>query len=221
MVLIALALICVVTVPLTGGSLARLADIRLRGLWIPMIALAVQVIITVVVPTGSMTLHRGLHVASYVMIGLFLWANRRLPGIGLLTLGAACNAIAIFANLGVMPASRSAERLAGLSLRAGFDNSAPVQHAHLSWLGDVIPWPGPLHNVLSVGDLLIFAGTAVFLHRCCRRDPAPPASLLLESEADSHLDLEVGDLAALDVPADRADLDPVEVAQRAAGALHA
>jgi hypothetical protein len=176
MVLIALALICVATVPLTGGNLARLADLRLRGLWIPLLALAVQVIITVVVPTGSMALHRGLHIATYVMIGLFLWANRRLAGIRLLTLGAGCNAAAIIANLGVMPASRSAERLAGLSLRAGFDNSAPVHHALLPWLGDIIPWPGPLHNVLSVGDLLIFAGTAVLLHRSCRRE-APAARL--------------------------------------------
>lgn len=172
MVLIALALICVATVPLTGGNLARLADIRLRGLWIPLVALAVQVIITVVVPTGSMALHRALHIATYVMIGLFLWANRRLAGIGLLSVGAGCNAAAIIANLGVMPASRSAERLAGLSLRAGFDNSAPVHHAHLAWLGDIIPWPGPLPNVLSIGDLLIFAGTMVLLHRSCRRPAA-------------------------------------------------
>jgi hypothetical protein len=169
MVLIALALLCIATVPLTGGSLARLAELRLRGLWIPLIALAVQVIITVVAPTGSMALHRGLHIATYVMIGLFLWANRRLPGIRLLTLGALANGAAIIANLGVMPASVAAERLAGLSLRAGFDNSAPVRHAHLSWLGDIIPWPGPLHNVLSIGDLLIFAGMAVLLHRSCRR----------------------------------------------------
>jgi hypothetical protein len=172
MVLIALALICVATVPLTGGNLARLADIRLRGLWIPLVALAVQVIITVVVPTGNMALHRGLHIATYVMIGLFLWANRRLSGIRLLTLGAGCNAAAIIANLGVMPASRSAERLAGLSLRAGFDNSAPVHHALLPWLGDIIPWPGPLPNVLSVGDVLIFAGTMVLLHRSCRGQAA-------------------------------------------------
>lgn len=168
MVLIALALACVATVPLTGGNLTRLAELRLRGLWIPLLALAVQVIITVVAPTGSMALHRGLHIATYALIGLFLWANRRLAGIRLLSVGAACNAAAIVANLGVMPASRTAERLAGLTLRAGFDNSAPVAHAHLAWLGDVIPWPGPLPNVLSVGDLLIFAGTLVLLHRSCR-----------------------------------------------------
>jgi hypothetical protein len=175
MVLIALALLCVATVPLTGGRLSRLADLRLSGLWIPLVALAIQVIITVVAPTGSMALHRALHIGTYVLIGLFLGANRRLPGIRLLALGAAANAAAIIANLGVMPASPTAERLAGLSLRAGFDNSAPVAHAHLAWLGDIIPWPGPLHNVLSIGDLLIFAGTIVLLRRACgpRRSAAP------------------------------------------------
>ncbi|HLI59674.1 MAG TPA: DUF5317 domain-containing protein [Solirubrobacteraceae bacterium] len=168
MVLIALALLCVATVPLTGGSLARLAEVRPRGLWVPLLALAVQVVITVVAPTGSMALHRGLHIATYALIGVFLWANRRLAGMRLLALGVACNAAAIVANLGVMPASPAAERLARLTLRAGFDNSAPVAHAHLAWLGDIIPWPGPLPNVLSVGDLLIFAGMLGLLHRSCR-----------------------------------------------------
>lgn len=218
MILIVFALLCAASVPLTGGSLARLADIRLRGVWIPIIAVAVQVVITTLAPGGSTTLHRGLHIATYVMIGLFLWANRRLPGMWLLALGTTSNAAAIIVNGGVMPASRTAERISGLHLRAGFDNSAPVLHAHLAFLGDIIPWPGPLPNVLSVGDLMIFAGTALLLRRCCspRRAEATAATplLLLEPEADPHLDLEMGDLAPLDVPADRADLDPVEVAQR-------
>jgi hypothetical protein len=176
MVLIALALICIATVPLRGGDLGRLADIRLRGLWIPVIALVLQVGITVLVTGGSPLMHRVLHIATYVMIGLFLWANRRLPGVRIVGLGALLNTIAIVANGGVMPASATAERLSGLHLRAGFDNSAHLNHALLGFLGDVIPWPGPLHNVLSVGDLIIFAGMLVLLHRACdRRAPRPIA----------------------------------------------
>ena len=41
MILIVLALLCVLTVPLRGGRLARLADLRLRGLWLPMLALPI------------------------------------------------------------------------------------------------------------------------------------------------------------------------------------
>jgi len=169
MILIALAALCLMTVPLSGGNLGRLAALRLRGLWTPVAALAVQVVITVVAPGGDPTLHRALHIFSYVMIAAFLWCNRRLPGVRVIALGALSNATAIVANGGVMPAAVAAERVAGLHLRAGFDNSAPVLHPHLLWLGDVIPWPGPLPNVLSVGDCLIFAGTLLLLHRACGR----------------------------------------------------
>lgn len=45
MILIVLALLCVLSVPLTGGRLGLLAELRLRGLWIPVLALAPQVVI--------------------------------------------------------------------------------------------------------------------------------------------------------------------------------
>lgn len=84
-----------------------------------------------------------------------------------------------------MAASRTAERLAGLHLRAGFENSAPLTHPHLLWLGDVIPWPGPLPNVLSVGDCLIYIGTLILLHRVCRRREGGRAVVLTPATAPS------------------------------------
>jgi hypothetical protein len=215
MVLIALAALCVLSVPLCGGNLGRLAELRLRGLWIPMLALALQVVITEIATGGSPTAHRVIHITTYLMIGLFLWVNRRLPGIIVVGLGTLFNAAAIIANGGVMPASQTAERISGLRLGAGFHNSVTVAHPALAWLGDIIPWPGPLPNVLSVGDLAIFAGTAILLHRTCgRRASRRARSLQLELEAELHLDLEVGDLSVHDVTADRGDLNPVDVAQR-------
>jgi hypothetical protein len=175
MILIALAGLCLLSVPLTGGNLGRLASLRLAGLWTPMLALALQVVLTTVAPAGYPLLHRVAHIGTYVAIGLFLWFNRRLAGVKLIGVGAFLNALAITLNGGVMPAARTAERLAGMHLRPGFDNSAPVAHAHLPWLGDVIPWPGPLPNALSVGDLLIFAGMLVLLHHTCGRRARPIA----------------------------------------------
>ena len=67
-------------------------------------------------------------------------------------------------------------RLASLVPTAAFANSTVLAHPQLLWLGDTIPVPLPLglSNVLSVGDLLIYAGALVLLHRTCddRRDPA-------------------------------------------------
>ena len=72
-----------------------------------------------------------------------------------------------------MPTSPWAERAAGLEPTEVFANSAPLAHPHLLWLGDVLPVPLPLglSNVLSAGDLLIYAGALVLVQRTCVRGP--------------------------------------------------
>jgi hypothetical protein len=173
MILIALAGLCVLSVPVFGGHLSRLAELRLRGLWIPVLALALQVVITTLAPGGHRALHDEIHVATYVLLGVFLWTNRRLPGVPIIATGALMNGLAIVLNGGVMPSAAAAQRIAGLKATAGFQNSAHLAHPVLLWLGDIIPWPGPLPNVLSIGDCLIYAGTLVLLQRTCRPGGAP------------------------------------------------
>jgi hypothetical protein len=183
MILVVAALACVVSVPLSGGRLARLTDLRLRLGWVAFGALALQVVITSLAPSGSAGLLQLLHVASYVLTGACIVANRRITGLPVLALGAALNFLAIASNHGVMPASARAMHLAGLAVSDGFENSAPVDHPRLLAFGDVIPVPGPwpLANVVSIGDLLIITGLLLVLHRSCRaprdlsegRTPAP------------------------------------------------
>lgn len=182
MILFAAAALCLLSVPLTGGKLRRLADIHLRGMGLPVVALALQVVLTVIAAGGDPALHRIVHIGTYVLIGLFLWSNRDLPGLKIISLGTALNTLAIVANGGVMPASQTAQRLAGLHLHGGFQNSAAVAHPLLLWLGDVIPWPGPLPNVLSIGDVCVYAGTLVLLHLICRRPAQRPIALRPVSE---------------------------------------
>jgi hypothetical protein len=109
-------------------------------------------------------------------------------------LGTGLNLLAISFNRGVMPASSAALRIAGIDVRAGFDNSAALAHAHLAFLGDVIPVPGPwpIGNVLSAGDLIIFVGALVVLHHACgsrlrwRRRVRTAGSTSPESRADAR-----------------------------------
>jgi hypothetical protein len=168
MLLVISALALLVTVPLAGGRLSRLADIRPHAAWAVLLAAAIQVGITQI-PGGSHALHAGLHVISYLLDGYFLFANRRLTGVPLVAIGAALNVVAIAANGGVMPANATALRIAGIAERGGFDNSAALAHPHLAFLGDVIPVPGPwpIGNVLSVGDLVIVVGAFLVLHCAC------------------------------------------------------
>lgn len=164
---------CVVlaTVPLAGGRLARLKDVELRAAWLPAAALAVQVLIITVIPGVLDGIHAPVHLATYALLAVFLWRNRRLPGLWLVAVGGAANLGAIAANGGVMPATAGALAAAGMpaTLSGEYANSAVVHGAHLAWLGDVfaIPESWPFTNVFSVGDVLIAAGFALSVHVLC------------------------------------------------------
>jgi len=170
MLLVVISALCLAVIPATGGQLSRLEAVRLRMAPMAAMALVTQIVITEVWTSGSSDVHGALQLASYVLGGVFVVTNLSIPGIPTMALGGALNLTAIAANGGVMPASRWAVAHSGLTLGRGFSNSAPVAHPHLLLLGDVIPVPaGPLANVLSVGDLLIFAGLLLLLQRSCGR----------------------------------------------------
>jgi hypothetical protein len=173
--LVAAAFACVLTVPLRGGRLSRLVDIRLRAQWAALAALVAQVLVLSVFAGGAAWWHAVAHLATYALAAYFVWANRSIPGIVVIAVGGALNLLAIAANHGVMPTSPWAERAAGLEPSGGFANSTVLEHPHLLWLGDVIPVPLPLglSNVLSVGDLLIYAGALVLLHQTCASPTRP------------------------------------------------
>jgi hypothetical protein len=192
-------------VPLRGGRLGALLEVRVRHVWLVACAFAVQILIVNVLPgVGSEGLHSVVHVATYVAIAVAVTANLRLPGFALIAVGGACNALVIAANGGVMPSSASALRFAGMELDpAGFTNSSHIAHPHLGFLGDVMAVPSwvPAANVFSIGDLLLVAGAWVLVHRVCvRRElavrffeqvAAGPRSVLLRLGADAPADLEL------------------------------
>ncbi len=170
MLLLAAIFVGVVTVPLTGGRLSRLAGVRLRVVPAIFAALVIQVLITSVM-SGAGWIDPVLYVVSYGFAGWFLVANRKIPGVWVVAAGTSLNALAIVANNGVMPASVSALRSAGIAAKAhGFVNSTAVQHPRLLPLGDVLAVPSswPLHNVYSVGDVCIAIGAVIAIHSLCR-----------------------------------------------------
>jgi hypothetical protein len=167
--LVAAVVLSALAVPLSGGRLGALADLRLRRLWAIYAALGLAVL-GVGLPGLPDGLRSLLLVAAYPVGAVFLAANRRVPGVPLAALGAALNLLAIAANGGVMPASPSALATAGLPVdQPGFQSSTDLAEPRLAFLGDVfaIPASWPLSNVFSVGDLLIGAGLAWGLHRVC------------------------------------------------------
>jgi hypothetical protein len=169
MFLVVLVLAGALTVPLLGGRLSALANVPVRLGWTLFAALALQVV-SIYAPGLPRPARIALGVASYPVAGVFVAANRRLPGVPLVAVGAALNLVAILANGGVMPATPSALATAGLPLETpGYRNSAAVADPRLAFLGDVfaIPRAWPFANVFSIGDVLIAAGVIWSIHRLC------------------------------------------------------
>lgn len=178
MLLLVFVLIALATVPLAGGRLGALADVTFRRNGLLGGALLLQVLVIVVLPRGLGDVAPAVHLASYGLAAGFLVANRTVPGIALVGLGAAANLAAIAANGGVMPADPGAIATAGIELDpTAFSNSTVVAGARLAFLGDVFAVPAgwPLANVFSVGDVVLVVGAFVGLHRICGSRLAPRA----------------------------------------------
>jgi uncharacterized protein DUF5317 len=164
-------LLCLASVPLLGGRFGALADLQPRAGWLPMAAIAIQIVIISILPGGGAGIHAAAHLASYAMLVAFVWANRHLPGMALIALGGGSNLLAISVNGGVMPADPNTVASAAVHKVDGkFLNSAPVAHPHLLFLGDriAIPPSWPIHAVFSIGDCLLMLGALVLLHVVCR-----------------------------------------------------
>ena len=161
----------VLVVVALGGRLANLSSVELRGKAAIIGAFALQLLVITVAPLAfSHSLDTTIHLASYGLAIMFVYANRRLPNLWIAALGGASNLAAIAANGGEMPASRTALIAAGKRVvHQGFVNSAPVAHARLAFLGDIfsIPRSLPLANVFSIGDLLLLIGATAMLAGIC------------------------------------------------------
>lgn len=183
MILLAGLLVLIASVPLLGGRIVRLADIQFHRPWAGLVALILQYAIIKVFPEGNQGLHGVLHLVSYALLFYFLAANLSLPGLWMIGLGGACNALAIAANDGVMPAHPAALDVAGVVQVPGeFANSAAVEDPKLWMLGDVFALPEglPMSNVFSVGDILLLVGAFILLHRVSRSRLAPAMARVAE-----------------------------------------
>ncbi|MFC5382174.1 DUF5317 domain-containing protein [Aquipuribacter nitratireducens] len=167
MLVVVVALLALLS-PLVARRMPALVDRRWRWPWLAFVALALQVVV-IELPVGPVAPVG--HVLTYVIAGVFLWANRRVAGLWVISLGAALNGGTIALNGGVLPASPAAERAAGFDPDVEFLNSGHVEDPVLWFLGDVFAWPAPLPlaNTFSVGDILLVVGVGVLAWLGSRR----------------------------------------------------
>jgi hypothetical protein len=169
-------LLVLLSVPIARGRLSALADLPLRKPGLALAAIAIQILVISVLPTGDHTIHTSLHLFSYVLLGAFAFANRRITGVPIIALGGLSNFIAIAANGGVMPTAESAAGSAASRAGEGeFINSRVLENPKLQFLGDVFATPTsfPIHNVFSIGDFILLIGVFVLVHSACGSKAMP------------------------------------------------
>jgi hypothetical protein len=156
-----------------GGHPSRLGRLHIR--WST--AIAAGLLIQVALFSTSLGEEAGdlapwIYLGSTVLVLAAVVRNIDIPGMALVAIGGASNAVAILANGGYMPVSPDALQAMGRAEQTGYSNSRLVQDVVLAPLTDLFAMPVwiPGANVFSVGDILIGVGIAAAIVLTMRRD---------------------------------------------------
>ena len=173
-IFIAVALVAALAL---GGSLNDLASVSFRHPWLVFIGLLVQS--AALFFDGRLTdaAAFSLVLASMCLIASFLLLNIRIAGMGLAAAGLLLNVLVIAVN-GAMPVHEASASAAGMPIteqEAGVKHEVMDRSTALPWLGDAIPLR-PLRTVLSLGDVLLASGLALFVYRSARGSTGKRAS---------------------------------------------
>jgi hypothetical protein len=169
---------------LFGGSVRNFERVRIHWWALAIGGLVLQVVPVPALPgVSSSVAATGALLLSYALLLAFLAVNRWVPAAALMALGLLLNIAVVGAN-GGMPVSAGAITRAGGSEQALIAAQDSKHHlmtdGDVLWpLADVIPIPPPGRVVLSIGDVLLYAGMAWFVVQVMlarsRENPRPMA----------------------------------------------
>jgi hypothetical protein len=158
--------VAIIVIPVTNGSITHLAEVRFRRVWMLVVGLALQVVVTVVDMPRARYEDLGVAIllASYVALLGFCASNLRTRGIELIGLGIALNALVIALNLG-MP----------YKVADGIPRETTVKHRPTRatdvavFLSDQIVIGDPFAAAISVGDIVLALGIVELAYFGSRR----------------------------------------------------
>jgi hypothetical protein len=127
--------------------------------------------------------------ASFALLFAFAALNVRNPGFPLILVGLCLNALVIGVNHG-MPVQRQALITSGqgstlhlLAREGGAKHHLAGPDDRLMLLGDVIPVPKPVGQVISVGDVATYAGVMWFVVASMRPSRRPEEAVAPQDPA--------------------------------------
>jgi hypothetical protein len=173
----------------TGGRLGNLSNLRFR--W-PFFVLAVLLIkeVGLITPLSRVDGAQIVYAVSLAaLVAWTIWHIDLLPGVWLVSIGAALNLVVVVANSGRMPVARElAARGSHILVDRGVVGQYIIMgpNTHLTWLADWLALPGPLGGFLleaySPGDMVVALGIGVVAFFATKRR-AKPVSVLGETSA--------------------------------------
>lgn len=160
---------------LAGGRLGALAHLRLPRIWLVWLAFSVQFVVAFLPPDPRQSLRAPLVGLAFALVAVWIvgvWPGltRVLQGaLVLIAVGWAMNLAVITMNNGMPVSAETLERvgLPSEDIESGDlgKHVALDEDTVLPWLGDVIPLPlvGTLRKAISVGDVVMLLGLALFI----------------------------------------------------------
>jgi len=161
---------------LAGGKLTTLLEVRVKKVGLLIVGALLQAVAFWSVKSNLDFGFSGvvpiLHSFSYLLLLGFTVVNRSFPGISIVSLGIALNALVISLNGGLMPVDPTYLPEASLRLlQAGTGTHGLVtEMTHLKFLADIFysDIPGIGKQLFSLGDVFIDLGIGIFIVRTMR-----------------------------------------------------
>ncbi|HHT64478.1 MAG: DUF5317 family protein [Caldicoprobacterales bacterium] len=157
-----------------GGRLTNLTRVKLMHPWLVFLSVLLSALL-LFLSMFDVALIRPLVMAAlllqYLLLLLFIWYNRHLHYTWVIALGSFLNGLVILLNGGTMPLADLSSYVASDSELANqflISGNLPLYHiVHentLLWfLGDVIRIPHPFSSMISIGDIILYAGVFLLL----------------------------------------------------------
>ncbi len=153
---------------ISKGTLRNLANINLKGTYLIIIGFIIEFVIIMLIQKKIITagvITYIMNVIMYILILAFIFVNKKNKYIVIMGVGFMLNAIAIFANGGVMPVSSSAIETIGFSTNVHTEGLYNLinSNTNLSFLGDIIPIDFIGRFIVSIGDVIAAIGMILFI----------------------------------------------------------
>lgn len=155
-----------------GGKITQLADAKIQHVWLIFVAVALYwIAFAAMYVKAPMWVHGIISTGMPLTYVVLATINHRIPGVKFILIGLVANTIAISANSGMMPGSKTAiAAVYGQEFLKKAMSHQHVRHCFIdastrfSFLCDIIPAHRPFvlfRSVYSIGDVIMSLGLMI------------------------------------------------------------